>query len=356
MAIADDYRDLESFIHYTQAHTHPTVRKSIPHIDKFTLNDMSYTNPFQSKDETQNDKSETMNLSNVCIKSLPIHYANAQDLVKLLSDHSNNLLSPKGHILADSRTNILYIQDIPSNISQIKSFISKIDIPSQQVLIKSQIVTADDTFLRVLGSIFTSKTAKEYGLNGLIRDPGHDSSIANSIRFPILKFQNGFALDMEITALENQGHAKLISSPQLVTLNRMPAVIASGEEIPYQEATLSGGTSVVFKKAVLELKVTPQIMPHNSVLLQLSVNQDKVSPLVVNGEPAISTQQLQTQVLVKSGQTIVLGGIYEQENSEQQTGVPGLRKIPIVGKAFSQNKQIHNRRQLLIFITPKIMN
>ena len=161
---------------------------------------------------------------------------------------------------------------------------------------------------------------------------------------------------MELSALENEGHGELISSPSLFTANQQTAFIESGEEIPYQEISRSGATGVAFKKAVLSLRVTPQVMPGNQVLLQLQINQDKPSNRVVLGVPAIATRQISTHILIKSGQTIVLGGIYEENKENQQQGIPFLCKIPLVGWLFKQQNVTHSKRELLIFVTPKVMS
>jgi type IV pilus assembly protein PilQ len=171
----------------------------------------------------------------------------------------------------------------------------------------------------------------------------------------VLKLANGSFLDMQLAALENEGHGELISSPSLFTANQQTASIESGEEIPYQEVSKSGATGIVFKKAVLSLKVTPQIMPGNHVLLQLQVNQDKPNNRMVLGVPAISTRQISTHILVKSGQTVVLGGIYETNKEKGQQRIPFLGKIPIIGWLFGQRNVSENKRELLIFVTPKII-
>jgi type IV pilus assembly protein PilQ len=156
--------------------------------------------------------------------------------------------------------------------------------------------------------------------------------------------------------MENAGRGQLISDPSLYTANQQTASIESGEEIPYQEVSVSGGTATAFKKAVLSLKVTPQIMPGGKVLLQLQINQDRPSSLIVQGVPAITTRQLATNILVNNGQTLVLGGIYEQNNEHTVERVPFLSKIPLLGLLFQQQDVKINKRELLIFVTPKIIS
>jgi type IV pilus assembly protein PilQ len=162
-------------------------------------------------------------------------------------------------------------------------------------------------------------------------------------------------LDLQISALENEGHARVISSPELLTANRTPAYIEAGDEIPYQEKTSSGATSVDFKKAVLSLKVTPQITAQNRIILNLEVNQDKLGALLVNGVPSIQTRAIQTQVLVSDSQTLVLGGIYEQSHQQNLVRIPVLGKLPLIGNLFSDRRTIIQRQELLIFVTPKVL-
>jgi type IV pilus assembly protein PilQ len=171
----------------------------------------------------------------------------------------------------------------------------------------------------------------------------------------IAKLGQGTLLDLELSALEREGRARIVSDPELITSNRQPALIESGQEIPYQEKTSSGATSVAFKKAVLSLKVTPEITPENRILLNLTVNQDKVDTLSVNGVPAISTQQVQSQVLLNDGETIVLGGIYEQINSNVTERIPFWSAIPVLGKLFTDKQTRSERKELLIFVTPKLV-
>jgi len=167
---------------------------------------------------------------------------------------------------------------------------------------------------------------------------------------------NGVLIDMELTALESEGRAKIISRPQLITLNREEAYIEAGDEIPYQEKTSEGDTSIAFKKAVLGLKVTPEIVSENKILLKITLNQDKVSQMTVQKEPAISTREIATQVLVNDKQTVVLGGIYEENKETVTERIPFLGSIPLVGSAFTYKHNANERKELLIFITPKIIS
>ncbi|MBV8802089.1 MAG: hypothetical protein JO131_03825 [Gammaproteobacteria bacterium] len=241
---------------------------------------------------------------------------------------------------------MLYVQDIEDHIQSIDTLIKNLDIPVQQILIEAHLASIDSDYERELGLSFSSKQQ-----NGDSSKPNESSQYHLAI-IPLAK--DSF-LDVQLAALENEGHGELISSPSLFTANQQTASIESGEEIPYQEISKSGATAVAFKKAVLSLKVTPQIMPGNKILLQLQVNQDKPSNRMILGVPAISTRQISTHILVKSGQTIVLGGVYESNKEKGQQRIPFLGKIPFIGWIFNLQNMAENKRELLIFVTPKII-
>ncbi len=285
-----------------------------------------------------------------------IHYANAKDIVKFIANKNLGLLSAQGHISADARTNSIWLSDFSRNTTKIKRLIKKLDAPVKQILIKARIVNVDNAFVKDLGVIFKTHTDDTKSTDKLAMDLPIQTQDIGEFTIPIAKLGDLGLLDLQLNALEKEGHAKLISSPELMTLNRKAAVIESGQEVPYQQQTGEGNTTVAFKKAVLRLKVIPQIMPNHRVLLNLAVNQDKVGTLTVNGVPAIRTQRLNTQVLVKNGQTIVLGGIFETVNSQQEEGVPLLRKIPLLGVLFRRRTRVSERKELLIFVTPMIIN
>lgn len=176
-----------------------------------------------------------------------------------------------------------------------------------------------------------------------------------SVGIALAKLNDNILLDLELSALESEGRAELISSPRLITTNQQAAVIESGEEIPYQEATSSGATAVAFKKAVLSLKVTPQITPDGKILMDLQINQDTPSPQTFLGVPAIITKEIQTNVLVNNGQTIVLGGIYKQDKNKVINRIPFFGELPVVGILFSNRQITLKNEELLIFITPRII-
>ncbi len=281
-----------------------------------------------------------------------IHYAKAEDIAHLLQDSNYSLLSKRGHIRVDSRTNKLYVQDLASHIALTKSLIQQFDIPVQQIQIEAHLASVDSDYERELGinfSVHNSPVDKE------THAVSENVSRAARYSLAVAKLADGSLLDAALVAMENEGRGELISSPSLFTANQQTASIESGEEIPYQEVSLSGGTGIAFKKAVLSLKVTPQIMPGQQVLLELQINQDRPSSRIVLGVPAISTRQMTTRLLVKSGQTLVLGGIYELNKEHDEQRIPFLGKIPLVGLLFQQQNAKENKRELLIFVTPKIL-
>jgi type IV pilus assembly protein PilQ len=178
---------------------------------------------------------------------------------------------------------------------------------------------------------------------------------AARIALAFTKLPLGSLLELELSALQAEGRGKVISNPRVITSNNKEALIEQGTEIPYQQATSSGATSVSFKKAVLSLKVVPQITPDNRIIMDLTVNKDSVGT-VFNGVPSINTRQVSTRVLVDNGQTVVLGGIYEQEQNRTSNRVPFLGDLPYVGALFRDKSEVNNKNELLIFVTPKIIN
>lgn len=279
-----------------------------------------------------------------------IRYANAEEVARLIQNPQTSLLSKQGQLRVDVRTNVIYIRDNDEKIKLLGRFIRQLDVPIQQILIEARLATVDNDFIRELGIRFAVNSAKE--TNGLNANFGRLSGYS----LAVAKLADNSLLDVKLTALENAGHAEIISNPTLFTANQQAASIEAGEEVPYQEVSESGGTAVVFKKAVLGLKVKPQILPGEKILLQLQINQDRPSHRIVLGMPTISTRQIITNVLVKAGQTIVLGGIYESASERSQEGLPYIRQIPLLGWLTSQQNFRENKRELLIFVTPKIVN
>lgn len=281
-----------------------------------------------------------------------IQYAKAEDISRLIQNEHAALISKRGRVSVDARTNIIYIQDIALRLKNIRKLIKYLDVPVQQLAIEARLLSVDSDFERELGVHFAVKSPSSQGDASKARtwseELGHYS-------LAVAKLADGSLLDVKLAALENAGHAELISSPSLFTANQQPASIEAGEEVPYQEVSDSGGTAVVFKKAVLGLKVTPQVLPGNKVLLQLQINQDRPSNKMVLGVPTISTRQITTSVLVRNGQTIVLGGIFETNEESGQQRLPFISQVPLIGLLFKQQSTRENKRELLIFVTPKII-
>lgn len=317
-----------------------------------------------------------------------LNYASAEDISGLIKDASSSLLSDRGNVNIDKRTNTLIIQDTESTLVSLLPLIKQLDVAVQQVLIEARIVTVDTDFTQDLGIRFgvthpthvsgrldgantinnnaianeTAETPTNPLLNVPVADrlnidlPADSDVAPATIGVALAKLGRDYLLDLEISALESEGAGELIASPRLVTANQKEAYIEQGEEIPYQEATSSGATSVEFKKAVLGLRVTPQITPDGKIIMDIKINQDRRSsqPEVL-GVPAIDTEQIETQVLVDNGQTIVLGGIYSENKQRQVERIPLLGNLPVIGYLFRRTSESDERRELLIFITPKIV-
>jgi len=323
-----------------------------------------------------------------------INFAKVTDLAQLFEgsgeEGSLSLLSPRGSVIMDERTNTLIVKDTDTVISEIRRTLKKLDIPVRQVLIESRIVIATDDFKKELGVRFGLTGASASGANGFNSSTGTfngantitDSVVDNinsglpplpaalpagadrlnvnlptvgaagSIAFTILS--GGNLLDLELSALQAEGDGEIVSSPRVVTSDRHEAFIEQGVEIPYLSATSSGATQVQFKKAVLSINVTPQITPDDRIIMDLSVNKDAVGEVFAN-IPSIDTRQVTTQVLVDNGDTIVLGGIYETETRNQIDKVPLLGDLPIIGYLFKHTLESVEKQELLIFVTPKIL-
>ncbi|MBI2992778.1 MAG: type IV pilus secretin PilQ [Gammaproteobacteria bacterium] len=316
-----------------------------------------------------------------------INYAKASDLANLIRTEQNNLLSERGNVSIDERTNTLIIQDVSASLEAIRDMVAKLDIPVRQVLIESRIVNADESFTKDLGVRFgVGKRSGDFfdgtepvtdvvvggNLGGGVVTPdagptgfdvgGTEGLMVNlpvpgaTSTFGLLVGKIGtFLLQLELSALLSEGRGEEIASPKVITANQREATIESGIEIPYQQATSSGATSVSFKKAVLALRVTPQITPDNRVLLDLQVNQDTRGAPDVLGVPPINTRTVSTQVLVDDGETVVLGGIYNQTDRNSLDKTPFFGDLPVLGWLFKKNRVERSRTELLIFVTPKIL-
>jgi len=349
-------------------------------------------------------KAQVASLEPVRTQSFQLNYAKAEDVAKGLSGQgssgggggtSSRILSPRGSVISETRTNQLFVSDIPSKLEEIQTLISKIDIPVRQVLIESRIVEADESFGRSLGVKLGASDLRGvrggvpgYSVGGGTRiSPGANLNAVggqtlqngNTVNFSDTNFvnlpavgQGGFGaatfalslfsatanrfLNLEISALEADGKGKLVSSPRVITADQQKAIIEQGEEIPYQVATSSGATSIVFRKANLKLEVTPQITPEGNVILDVDITKDSRGALAGSAGFAINTKHVKTQVLVENGGTVVIGGIFEQLDREDVSKVPLLGDIPYLGYLFKTKTRASTKTELLIFLTPKVVS
>jgi type IV pilus assembly protein PilQ len=331
---------------------------------------------------------EIEDLSPLVSELLQVNFAKAAEVATLLKKDDVSMLSPRGRVTTDERTNSVLIYETPKKLAEIKALIEKLDRPIRQVLIEAKIIKATDAFEEALGVQFGATAhmvrhgLNQGGLSGRLTGASplattngtrpQDLSFSDrlnvslpkslttntggsgSVAFSIARLPLDTILDLELTALENEGLGEVISSPKLVMANQQTAYIESGEEIPYNETTSSGAASIAFKKAVLRLEVTPQITPDNHIILDLLVNQDSRGPTVGN-VPTIDKQEMKTQAVVQNGETIVLGGIYKQTASKSVTKVPVLGDVPVLGRLFRSESRLNQREELLIFVTPKII-
>ncbi|MBV8784127.1 MAG: type IV pilus secretin PilQ [Gammaproteobacteria bacterium] len=336
---------------------------------------------------------------------LQVNYAKAKDMESLIKSTTNSLLSPRGSVAVDERTNTLLLQDTSERIADIRRLVATLDIPVRQVLIEARIVIVNDDFQRDLGARFGFTNWQKNGQSGLVSTTGtaagtdtamqqwitSQNAINNAINagttpvplpvvgipaaanryninlpvsnpagsFALGILGNNFIVDLELSAAQAETQANIISSPRVITANQKEATIEQGVEIPYQQSASSGATTIQFKKAVLSLKVTPQITPDNRIILDLDVHKDSVGTVIVTSSgvnvPSIDTRAITTQVLVNDGQTVVLGGILETTQREDDTKVPYLGDIPVLGHLFKQTSHKDDKDELMIFITPKIV-
>jgi len=333
---------------------------------------------------------------------LQVNYAKAGDLANLIKTQGEGgLLSKRGSVSVDERTNTLLLSDSADRLDDIRRLVGTLDIPIRQVQIEARIVIVSDDFTRELGAragfsgfdFFSnnlgytsgSALANDQAMSDFLEranddDPDNDgvpfvfsedvttasprynvnlpvASPAGSIAYMLLG--PDFLIDLELSAAQAEGRGEVISTPRVVTANQREAIIEQGTEIPYQESASSGATTISFKKAVLALKVTPQVTPDNRIILDLNVKKDSVGAVIVGGAgaqvPSIDTRTVTTQVLVNDGQTVVLGGILETERRETEKKVPYLGDVPVLGRIFKTTGRTNNKDELLIFVTPKIL-
>lgn len=328
---------------------------------------------------------------------MQVNYAKAGDLATLITAEKggNSMMTERGSLGVDERTNTLLVTDTAESLQDIRRMVRTLDVPIKQVLIESRIVVVNDDFSRDLGvrlgltafresnTGLTTITGSGTGADTVIStyltnqaDPASTTlldypslsnrynvnvPIANAAgRFSLAILDRDFLIDLELSALEAEGRGEIISTPRVITSNQSEAIIKQGVEIPYQQSASSGATTIQFKEAVLELIVTPQITPDNNIIMDLKVSKDSVGEIISTGGqggtvPSIDTRSVQTQVLVANGQTVVLGGIYETERRETIKKVPLLGDIPIFGRLFKSTQRVENKAELLIFVTPRIL-
>ncbi|MBT3037659.1 MAG: type IV pilus secretin PilQ [Candidatus Thiodiazotropha sp. (ex Ctena orbiculata)] len=317
---------------------------------------------------------------------IQVNYAKAEDLAALLKAEENRLLSERGNVTVDIRTNTLLVQDTVAKLEDIRRLLQRLDIPVRQVLIESRIVIANNDFAKDLGVRFGANFDGSFGDNFTLTAgalPGHidntfgiapgieingegDNQEGLMVNLPVtapsggLNFLVGkvgtYLLQLELTAMQTEGRGELVSSPRVITSDQTQATIKQGVEIPYQESTSSGATKIAFKEALLKLDVTPHITPDDRVRMDLVINKDNPDfSRAVLGVPPIDTREIETTVLVDNGETVVLGGVFERNKSNNTEKVPFFGDIPYAGVLFRRNERVDNNNELLIFVTPKIL-
>jgi len=329
-----------------------------------------------------------LELSPLRTEFVQVNYAKAIDMATIIRNEANNLISERGNITVDERTNTLLIQETDGYLKEIKNILKALDIPVRQVQIESKIVIANDDFSKDLGVKLGYSLSANPGIvggnpnviigGGISGDApvGTATSFINTedatfpkenyqVSLPVagpagalrmmIGKQGSYLLNLELQAAQAEGRGDIISTPTVITANQREATIESGTEIPFLEASSSGATSVSFKKAVLSLRVTPQITPDNRIIMDLKVNKDSVGT-IFSGIPSIDTNNLITQVLVEDGETVVLGGVYESTDTDNRRSIPVLGEIPIVGRLFRSNSRSEKKKELLVFITPRILD
>jgi type IV pilus assembly protein PilQ len=312
-------------------------------------------------------RQEIGDLEVVRTESFQLSYAKAQDMATLLKSKDTGLLSKRGSAVSDLRTNTLFVQDTPTRLDEVRNFIKQLDVSVRQVLIEARFVEAGESFNRTLGGRlnysgpgttvagggFAGPAGNRAALSTVSLLPGA-GSVTGGLTLSLFNAAATKVLTMELSAAELDGTTKNIASPRVVTGDKTAATIESGVEVPYLQASSSGATSVSFKKAVLGLTVTPQITPDDHVGMNVAVSQDSVGNIYA-GVPSINTKKVTTQVLVDNGGTVVIGGVYTQDATDSTEKIPLLGDIPILGWLFKTNSVTTGKKELLVFITPKIL-
>jgi type IV pilus assembly protein PilQ len=353
-------------------------------------------------------KKDIQELEPLRTEYLQVNYAKAADIANLLrgglpgvqasTSTSNSVLSARGHVSVDDRTNTLLLQDTADRIADVRRLVATLDIPVKQVLIEARIVVVTNDYERDLGALMGLTATRQNGTNGLFTTTGTaagtDSIVSSALgnlsssgsQYPITLptgsnatnrynvnlpvatpagsialgiLGSDFLVDLELDAAQTENRGTVISSPKVITANQREATIRQGVEIPYQQSASSGATTIAFKDAVLSLKVKPLITPDNRIILDLTVSDDTVGQVVVASGgvnvPSINTRTIETQVVLSDGQTVVLGGILETTHSDAQTKVPWLGDIPVLGNFFKNTTKVDDKDELLVFVTPKII-
>ncbi|WP_445289652.1 type IV pilus secretin PilQ [Variovorax atrisoli] len=347
-----------------------------------------------AKDKIKAEAQATLQgLEQLRTQSFQLNYAKAATVAQGLmgggsgagggSGGTTRILSTRGSVLAEVRTNQLFVTDIPSRLAQVAELIQKLDVPIRQVLIEARFVEATDTFSKSLGAklgggfvnsnssvgvtpsvsssttggVTTTTSTNTYSSTSFVNLPATSSTGDAVGTFALSLFNSGLTkmLNLEISALEADGKGKVVSSPRVVTADQTKALIEQGTELPYQVATSSGATSIAFRKANLKLEVTPQITPEGNIILALEVNKDTVGQSTTAGY-AINTKHIQTEVLVENGGTVVIGGVFELTDTNSESRVPVLGELPMVGPLFRTRSRVNNKTEMLIFISPKMIS
>ena len=347
-------------------------------------------------------KQQIAALEPVRTQSFQLNYAKAEDILKGLTGQSgggsggasSRILTPRGSAISEQRTNQLFVSDIPSKLEEIQALIAKIDVPVRQVLIEARIVEADESWGRSLGARLGVTQRLDDNGRGPFRVGGGNGVVVNgsylttgyftgqvkdtpefipftnfvnmpagglgtgvtpsSVAFTLLNGAANRLLNLELSALESEGRGKIVSSPRVITADQIKAVIEQGTELPYQTATSSGATAIIFRKANLKLEVTPQITPEGSIILDVDVNKDSVGQETRAGF-AIDTKHVKTQVLVENGGTVVIGGIFLEDERDSVVKVPFLGDVPVLGNLFRTKTRQSAKSELMVFLTPKVV-
>ena len=331
---------------------------------------------------------EIQKLEPLRTQGFQLNYAKASDILQQITTStggggagatgvSTRFLSPRGSAISEPRTNQLFVTDTPSKLEELKALLATLDVPVRQVMIEARIVEARDTFGRSLGVKFgggaygnnrsftssqflpstTAGSAATFPSGNFVNLPASVAGVntVGQMAFSVFNSSMTRFLSLELSAMEAEGDGKIISNPRLVTADQNKALIEQGTEYPYSVTAPNGATTISFKKAVLKLEVTPQITPEGDIILDLDVNKDSRGETTVQGV-AIDTKHIKTQVLVENGGTVVIGGIFEMEETNQVNKIPLLGDIPVLGNLFKNNTKASSKREMLVFITPKMLN